>query len=158
MPGVVADGSSEAQFVLVTIPIVIIMAYLPYVVRQLAILRMKRGFDNVNPRLFIASLENEALSGNPEPLFALRAHACHLNSIENLAFWIPAALLGLLYSDVHYLVLCLAAIHIGLRFIYAMIYLFTSNKALSYLRSLIWFMAWCCPLIILWECVAELGR
>ena len=156
MPGALTLYTREAQFVLVTIPVHIIMAYIPYAIRQIAILMMRKGFDNANPRLYIASLENEALSGNPAPLFALRAHGCHLNSIENLGFWIPAVLAALLYSTVPYLALIVAAIHLGLRFFYMLFYLFNSNKIVSYFRSLIWFFAWCCPLVVLWECVYQL--
>lgn len=156
MPGALTIYTSEAQYVLVSIPVHIIVAYLPYLVRQIAILALGKGFDNTNPRLFMASLENEALSGNPAPLFALRAHGCHLNSIENLAFWIPAAIAALLYSGVPYLALSLTAIHMGLRVIYTALYLISGNKVLSYFRSVVWFMAWFCPLIILYECVYQL--
>ncbi len=157
MPGALDIYTREAQFVMSTIPVHIIMAYLPYIVRQIAILMLGKGFDNANPRLFMASLENEALSGNPAPLFALRAHACHLNSMENLAFWIPAAIAALIYSGIEHMALSLAAIHIGLRFIYMILYLVSSNKGLSYARTAIWFMAWVCPLIILYECVYQLS-
>lgn len=157
MPGAVTLHTREAQFILVTIPIHIILAYIPYAVRQIAILMLRKGFDNANPRLYMASLENEALSGNPAPLFAIRAHGCHLNSIENLGFWIPAAIAGIVFSGVQYLALVLAAIHLGLRVFYVLIYLFNSNKYVSFVRSLLWFLAWCCPLILLWECVHELA-
>ena len=43
-----------------------------------------------------------------------------------------------------------------LRFLYILIYCFNANEGLSYLRSLIFWCGWCCPLIILFECTWEI--
>ena len=151
MPGGVELYTSSAEFILISIPIHIILAYLPLFMRYIGICRMKKIWDNANPRLYIASLENEALSGNELALFPLRAHYCHLNSMENLAFIIPAILAQIFFSGVKKLALSLCAIHLGLRFIYCILFMFFNVDCISYLRTLVWLCAWACPMIMLFE-------
>ena len=147
-----------AQFILITIPCLAIMALIPWVLRNIGLCALKKHFDNANPRLYLASLENEALMNNLQAKYVLRCHACHLNAIENLICWWPAALSALLFSYQDNLALIITAIHFCLRFIYILLYCFTDNQAFSYVRSMVWFSAWACPLIILFECAHNIGK
>ena len=157
MPGAISYYTQEATFILVSIPITIVMAYIPWVIALFGHLGIKTSYDNANPRLYLASLENDALSGNSSSLFTLRAQACHYNSLENVACWSAAPIISLLFSGVPLLALCLTAIHTGLRFFYILLYCFNGNQMISYLRSLIFWAAWCCPLIMLFECTSDIG-
>ena len=157
MPGAIPYNTPEASFILVSIPVSILMAYIPWVISLFGHLKAKSAYDNANPRLYLASMENDALSGNPRALFTLRCYACHLNGLEDVACWVAAPLVSLLFSGVRYIALCVAAIYIGLRCIYICLYCFGSNKAMSYARTFIYWCIWCCPLILLFEAVSEIA-
>ena len=149
--------STQGQFILATIPAQIIMAYLPVVLRTIGLCALKKNFDNAHPRLYLAALENEALMNDRKAKFVLRCQACHLNSVEDCFIWWPAAICALLYSGIPNLALSLSAIHLGLRFFYIFLYCFVDNRFVSYLRSVLWFFAWCCPLIMLFECTKNIS-
>ena len=149
--------NSETEFILITIPCLILMAYIPFVFRLFGQCSLKKKFDNKTPRLFIAALESEALMGNREAKFVLRCQACHLNMLEDCAVWWPAALGALIFSGVHRLALICCAIHMGLRLIYIFLYCFIDSNPASYLRSLVWLLAWACPLVMLFEQAHNIG-
>ena len=157
MPNAIAMYSRSAEWILISIPCTIIIAYLPLIARYFGVSRMGKLWDNANPRLYIASLENEALSGNYLALLPLRAHAAHLNSIEDLAIFVPACIASFLFSQVDKLAIICAAIHMGLRCIYLLIYIFNSSPGFSYVRTLVWFLAWACPMIMLFEAAHQVG-
>ena len=157
MPGAVPVGTQEYTFILISIPIHIVVAYIPWLISLFGHLKIKTPYDNANPRLYLSSLENDALSGNPNSLLALRCYSCHLNSLETVACWSAAPFISLLFSGVPLLALCVTAIHMGLRVIYMCLYCFSGNKIVSYLRTVVFWAAWCCPLIMLLECVSEIG-
>ena len=157
MPGGVKLYTSDAEFILISIPIHILLTYIPLIFRYIGVCRMKKIWDNANPRLYIASLENEALSGNELALFPLRAHYCHLNSIENLAFIVPAILAQIFFSGTNKMAVALCGIHLGFRFLYMLLFIFTSNNCLSYIRTLCWLCAWVCPMIMLFDAAHEMN-
>ena len=149
--------TSDCEFILISIPIGIIIAFIPLLIRFFAISSLKKVLDNKAPRLFLASLESEALMDNKQAKFALRCHACHLNMIEDCIIWWPAAIGSLLFSYTNKMSLALTAIHMILRFLYVFVYCFNGNKGLSYLRSFIWFCGWVCPMIMLFEQAHNVG-
>ena len=147
----------NTEFILITIPCLIIMAYIPYVFRLCGLCSLKKTFDNKAPRLFLSGLESEALMDNRQAKFVLRCHACHLNCLEDCAMWWPAAIGALLFSYVCQLALIASAIHMGLRLIYIFLYCFNGSRCFSYVRSLVWLMAWSCHLIMLFEQAHNIG-
>ena len=149
--------NSHGQFILVSIPTQILMVMIPLFMRFLGLCTIKKRFDNAHPRLYLAALENEALMNDRKSKFVLRCHACHLNCIEDCIIWWPAAIVTLLFSGVKYLGVSLTGIHLCLRFIYVILYCCFDSKFMSYIRSSVWFLGWCCPMIMLIESVVNIG-
>ena len=149
--------TAETEFILISIPVTIILAYIPWLIKLIGYCGLKSRYDNANPRLYVSSLENEALIGNKAAQFVLRAHACNLNSIEDLACYSAAPIVGLLTSEVPKLTLSFCAIHLCLRFLYMLLYVFNGSRPLSFLRSLVFWLGWCSPLVILFECAHAVG-
>ena len=150
--------NEAGQFVLATIPSLIILAILPLLFRVIGLRYIKKNFDNAHPRLYLTALENEALMNDRWAKFVLRCQACHTNCIEDCIIWWPAAVAALLFSGITNMALSLAAIHLGLRFFYIFLYCFIDHKVISYARSVVWVMAWTCPLIMLFECTSSIAN
>ena len=93
------------------------------------------GYDNHNPRLWAASLH-----GWPQ-----RAHAAQLNGFEALPLFIAAVILAQQAHADQGLVDMLALSFIGLRLVYIACYI--ADWAL--LRSIVWFAATLCCIVIL---------
>ena len=148
--------SPRSEFILITIPVNIIIAYIPWLIKVF-MLCCHKTYDNANPRLYIGSLENDALAGNNAARCVLRAHACNLNGIESILCWSAAPIASLAFSDNRDMALSLCAIFLGLRVIYTFLYLVCANRCLSYLRTIVFYCAWACPLIMLFEAAHFIG-
>jgi uncharacterized MAPEG superfamily protein len=117
--------------------LILIACLLPYVFTVIA--KMAGGFraqDNQNPREFLSKTQG----------MAARANAVQQNSFEGLPLFI-AAILSAQYMVVidHSIIMTLGSAYIVLRIIYGLCYLF--NWAT--LRSIVWFMALSCPVLLL---------
>ena len=113
---------------------------LPYVFTFIA--KRAAGFkssDNQNPREVLARSTG----------LASRAHAVQQNSFENLPLFIAAMLLAdyLVVKDIF--VILLGGAYILLRIFYGICYLLDWRS----LRSVIWGLSMCCPILLLILCM-----
>ena len=145
------------EFLLISIPCQIVMSYIPHILKLIGCCFLKSNYDNANPRLYMASLENEALIGDEVAQFVLRCHACTLNCLEDLLIYAAAPIAILLFSENKLLGFILAWIHLGLRLLYIVLYCFVARQCLSYLRSIVFWLAWACPMIMLFETAHNIG-
>lgn len=74
-----------------------------------------------------------------------RANAAHLNSLEAFPLFAAAVLAGLLAGADPQRLAMWSLAFIGLRVLYGIVYLLD----IATLRSLVWFAAICCPVVIL---------
>lgn len=117
---------------------VLIAVILPYLAKApLALAMNKEGrYDNNYPRT-----QQARLTG-----FGARALAAHQNSFESLIVFSAAAAVVLATDAVTSTIEWLAIIHIVARLIYCVMYYIDQDK----LRSLSWFVAFACPIAMLW--------
>ncbi len=116
--------------------LILIACLLPYVFAVIA--KMAGGFraqDNQNPREFLSKTKG----------LAARAHAVQQNSFEGLPLFIAAILIAEYMVLPQSIVMTFGIAYVMLRIIYGLCYL--ANWAT--LRSIVWFMALSCPVLLL---------
>ena len=116
--------------------LILIACLLPYVFAVIA--KMAGGFraqDNQNPREFLSKTKG----------LAARAHAVQQNSFEGLPLFIAAILIAEYMVLPQSIVVTFGIAYVVLRIIYGLCYL--ANWAT--LRSIVWFMALSCPVLLL---------
>ncbi|WP_122900471.1 MAPEG family protein [Acinetobacter sp. B51(2017)] len=116
--------------------LILIACLLPYVFAVIA--KMAGGFraqDNQNPREFLSKTKG----------LAARAHAVQQNSFEGLPLFIAAILIAEYMVLPQSIVMTFGIAYVVLRIIYGLCYL--ANWAT--LRSIVWFMALSCPVLLL---------
>ena len=149
--------TGDTEFILITIPIQMILTYVPHIIRLFVSRRLPSKYDNANPRLYISSLENEALVGNTVAATVVRCNACTLNCLEDLLIWAPAPIVNLLFSESPKMGVALGALHLIFRVAYIILYCFFSSPALSYVRSFVFWAGWLFPMIMLFEAAHNIG-
>ena len=116
--------------------LILIACLLPYVFAVIA--KMAGGFraqDNQNPREFLSKTKG----------LAARANAVQQNSFEGLPLFIAAILIAEYMVLPQSIVMTFGIAYVVLRVIYGLCYL--ANWAT--LRSIVWFMALSCPVLLL---------
>lgn len=116
--------------------LILIACLLPYVFTVVA--KAAGGFshkDNQNPRAFLAKTQG----------LAARANAVQQNSFEGLPLFIAAILIAEYMVVQQQFIMMFGVAYLVLRIIYGVCYL--ANWAT--LRSIIWFMALSCPVLLL---------
>ena len=116
--------------------LILIACLLPYVFAVIA--KMAGGFrgkDNQNPREFLSKTTG----------LAARANAVQQNSFEGLPLFIAAILIAEYMVLSQGIIMTFGIAYIVLRVIYGLCYLFN----LATLRSIVWFMALSCPVLLL---------
>jgi len=101
---------------------ILIAGLLPYVATTIA--KSRKGFDNANPRAWLAKQEG----------FRARAHAAQLNSFEAFPFFAAGVITAQLRDAPHETINMLAGVFIVARVLYLALYL----ADLPSLRSLAW--------------------
>ena len=148
--------SSKTELILITLPLNILFAYIPWVVKMIMLCRYKT-YDNAHPRLYISSLENDALAGNNAARMILRLNSATLNGIEMVAVWSAAPIATMMFSDVPTWSVTLTALFLSFRIIYYFLYIFIDHRMISYLRTFFFYLAWCCPIMMLFEAAHYIG-
>lgn len=116
--------------------LILIACLLPYVFAVIA--KVAGGFraqDNQNPREFLSKTTG----------LAARAHAVQQNSFEGLPLFIAAILIAEYMVLPQSIIMTFGIAYIVLRIIYGLCYVL--NWAT--LRSIVWFMALSCPVLLL---------
>jgi uncharacterized MAPEG superfamily protein len=116
--------------------LILVACLLPYVFAVIA--KVAGGFraqDNQHPREFL----------NKTTGLAARANAVQQNSFEGLPLFIAAILIAEYMVLSQGIIMTFGIAYIVLRVIYGLCYLFN----LATLRSIIWFMALSCPVLLL---------
>jgi uncharacterized MAPEG superfamily protein len=121
---------------------VLIAGLMPYLWTGVAKFAGPR-YDNADVRAW-----QERLTGLPH-----RAHAAHLNSFEAFPFFAAAVLAALLTGADQQRVAILAIAFVMLRLLYGVIYL----TNIAALRSLVWFAALVCPVVIFIDAIGALA-
>src|SRR5262245_38658234 len=103
---------------------IFIAGMLPYAATIIA--KSKPGFDNANPRAWLAKQEG----------FRARAHAAQLNSFESFPFFAAGVIVAHIKGANPHTIDILAGVYLAMRVAYLATYL----ANLATLRSIVWFV------------------
>ena len=119
---------------------IIIAAVMPVILAAYAKLSVK-GYDNNNPREFLAKLDGRAK----------RANFAHMNAFEAFPFFAAGVIIAYLAGVDPLKIDVLSMAFIAFRIIYSLCYIFDK----SVLRSINWFLAFLCPLTMIIEGITK---
>ncbi|OAA53536.1 Membrane-associated, eicosanoid/glutathione metabolism (MAPEG) protein [Cordyceps fumosorosea ARSEF 2679] len=134
--------NGEASLAIGSLPLTLLIAALPhwYTIYQAEVNKVQGGWANENPRSFVARLNAKAASGKKlselEGMI-LRGQAAQQNGFEWWAVWAAAVILGTLAKVPQADMTRYTVIHVACRLVYNYLYVVTSKRSLSYLRTIV---------------------
>ncbi|KAJ6781663.1 hypothetical protein PWT90_01413 [Aphanocladium album] len=137
-----ALANGEANLAIGSLPLTLLVSALPhwYTIYKAEVNKVQGGWSNENPRSFVARLNAKAASGkklSDVESMILRGQAAQQNGFEWWAMWAAAVILGTLAKVPQEDMTRYTVIHVACRLVYNYLYVTTSKRSLSYLRTLV---------------------
>ncbi|KAJ3474323.1 hypothetical protein NLG97_g9898 [Lecanicillium saksenae] len=134
--------NGEASLAIGSLPLTLLVSALPhwYTIYKAEANKVQGGWANENPRSFVARLNAKAASGkklSDLESMILRGQAAQQNGFEWWAVWAAAVILGTLAKVPQEQMTKYTVIHVACRLVYNYLYVTTSRRSLSYLRTLV---------------------
>ncbi|CEJ85895.1 hypothetical protein VHEMI03950 [[Torrubiella] hemipterigena] len=134
--------SGNANYAIASLPLTLFLSALPhwYTIYLAESNKVQGGWTNENPRAFVARLNAKAASGkklSDLESMILRGQSAQQNGFEWWAVWAVAAALGTWAKIPQDQMFRYTAIHVVSRAIYSYLYVVTSSRKGSYLRTLV---------------------
>ncbi|PWN93373.1 hypothetical protein FA10DRAFT_264031 [Acaromyces ingoldii] len=125
-----------------SLPITLFLAALPhwYSIGVAESRKIQGGWSNENPRAFVARLNARAAQGkrlSDTEEMILRAQSCQQNGFEWFAVWAAAVILGNFAKLPQSTLTNTTFIHLVTRIIYTVLYVQTTSRKFSYVRTLV---------------------
>lgn len=128
----------NSNYSLYTIPLYYIVALYPHAYGVGMVRRSMKRWDYANPRSVEWNTAIEQGMSKEEFAEFERAEAAHKNGMENFPIFASALILGTVVKLSNFSMNVLATSFLGLRILYAIAYIKTSNSKKTFIRSLLW--------------------
>ena len=145
----------DVTYISLTIPILIILAFVPYFFQVLFTYMYKKTWNNVNPTVLFSIIKDEAKGGNEYAQRIVRCRACHRNCWEDLIVWNITVTIAYIFGVNRTFMLILTSFHLGARVLYIPAYCFIGHKWVSIVRNLLFWFALISALVILFYVIID---
>ncbi|KNC96113.1 uncharacterized protein SPPG_08502 [Spizellomyces punctatus DAOM BR117] len=129
----------DKNYSLYGLPVAIVLAYVPHVVKGAIITKSLGKYNNVNPRSQLEKVQSRMTKASYE--MAKRADAAHHNGLEIFPIFAGAVLAGNFAGLPNSTLNKYSAVFLTARFFYNFVYIKNSNSIVAGLRSLIWMVS-----------------
>ncbi|TPX63861.1 hypothetical protein SpCBS45565_g06303 [Spizellomyces sp. 'palustris'] len=132
----------DNNYSLYGLPVAIVLAYVPHVVKGAIITKSLGRYNNVNPRSQLDKVQERMTKASYA--MAKRAEAAHINGLEIFPMFAGAVLAGNFAGLPNNTLNKYSAAFLIARFFYNFVYIKNSNSIVAGLRSLIWMTSVVC--------------
>ena len=132
---------NDVTYIALTVPILIMLAFVPYFLQVLFTYSYKKTWNNVNPTVLHSIIKDEAKGGNEYAQRIVRCRACHRNCWESLIVYTIAIAFVFLFSHNRTAVLILVSLFFIARILYIPAYIFIGQKYASLVRTMLFWLA-----------------
>ena len=146
---------NDVTYIALTIPILIMLAFVPYFLQVLFTYSYKKTWNNVNPTVLHSIIKDEAKGGNEYAQRIVRCRACHRNCWESLIVYSIAIVFVFLFFQNRTAILILVSFHFVARVLYIPAYIFIGQKYASLIRSVLFWFALLSALTLLFYVIIE---